>query len=102
MPREARERIENLWDRATPVAPLLDAYRAEVLREAAEDLSLLEVARKHIEDLLIELRDSRVSLPFQGNGFSIAERDGTPPGCIRIGTAEGIRMALRRMADEAS
>ncbi|MFD3531949.1 hypothetical protein [Streptomyces sp. NPDC058664] len=36
MPREARERIENLWDRATPVAPLLDAYRAEVLREAAD------------------------------------------------------------------
>lgn len=32
----ARETIENLWDRATPVAPLLDAYRAEVLREAAQ------------------------------------------------------------------
>lgn len=29
----ARESIENLWDRATPVAPLLDAYRAEVLGE---------------------------------------------------------------------
>ncbi|MFC8490684.1 hypothetical protein ACFUJU_07740 [Streptomyces sp. NPDC057235] len=36
MPREARERIENLWDRATPVGPLLDEYRAEVLREAAD------------------------------------------------------------------
>jgi hypothetical protein len=37
MPREsARERIENLWDRATPVAPLLSAYRAEVLREVAD------------------------------------------------------------------
>ncbi|MGI5347032.1 hypothetical protein ACQEU8_02415 [Streptomyces sp. CA-250714] len=32
----ARESIENLWDRATLVAPLLDAYRAEVLREAAD------------------------------------------------------------------
>ncbi|TXS07012.1 hypothetical protein EAO70_36445 [Streptomyces sp. adm13(2018)] len=32
---DARERIENLWDRATPVGPLLDAYRATVLREAA-------------------------------------------------------------------
>lgn len=29
----ARETIENLWDRATPVAALLDAYRAEVLAE---------------------------------------------------------------------
>lgn len=36
----ARERIENLWDRATPVTPLLDEHTAEVraavLREAAE------------------------------------------------------------------
>jgi hypothetical protein len=31
-----RERIENLWDRATPVAPLLNDYRADVLREAAD------------------------------------------------------------------
>lgn len=34
----ARESIEALWDRATPVTPLLDAYRAEVLREAARML----------------------------------------------------------------
>lgn len=31
----ARESIENPWDRATPVAPLLDARRAEVLLDAA-------------------------------------------------------------------
>lgn len=31
----ARDSIDGLWDRATPVAPLLDAYRAEVLAEAA-------------------------------------------------------------------
>ncbi|MFJ6487034.1 hypothetical protein [Streptomyces californicus] len=30
----ARDSIENLWDRATPVAPLLNAYRTEVLTEA--------------------------------------------------------------------
>jgi hypothetical protein len=35
---EARGRIENLWDRAIPVAPLLDAYRAEILREATEKI----------------------------------------------------------------
>lgn len=29
-----RERIENLWDRAVPVGPLLDAYRGAVLDEA--------------------------------------------------------------------
>ncbi|MBT2429384.1 hypothetical protein J7F02_28160 [Streptomyces sp. ISL-112] len=31
----ARDSIENLWDRATPVGALLDAYRTEVLAEAA-------------------------------------------------------------------
>jgi hypothetical protein len=100
MPREARERIENLWDRATPIAPLLDAYRAEVLREAAEDPTLIEVARKHIEDFLIENRDDRIGILGRGNGFCVAERDGSPSSIIRLGTAEGIRMALRRMADK--
>jgi len=38
----ARQSIENLWDRATPVGPLLDAYRAEVLREAADDRQKLQ------------------------------------------------------------
>lgn len=37
----ARERIANLWDRAVPVGPLLDAFAAEVrakaYREAADD-----------------------------------------------------------------
>lgn len=32
----ARDSIENLWDRATPVGPLLDAYRDEVLDKAAD------------------------------------------------------------------
>ena len=34
----ARERIANLWDRSTPIEPLLDAYRAEVIRAASDDL----------------------------------------------------------------
>lgn len=33
---EARDSIENLWDRATPVGPLLDAYRAAILNSAAD------------------------------------------------------------------
>ncbi|MEU0355703.1 hypothetical protein [Streptomyces cyaneofuscatus] len=35
----ARDSIENLWDRATPVGPLLDAYRVEVLNEAADEIA---------------------------------------------------------------
>jgi hypothetical protein len=39
----ARESIENLWDRATPVAPLLDQYAhelAELQRLRMEELDL--------------------------------------------------------------
>lgn len=42
---QARERIENLWDRATPVGPLLDAYRAAILNSAAD---ALEAEAAHI------------------------------------------------------
>ncbi|MBY8341986.1 hypothetical protein LXH13_06275 [Streptomyces spinosirectus] len=32
----ARESIENLWDRATPVRPLLDTHRAEITEGNAD------------------------------------------------------------------
>ncbi|MFJ9408608.1 hypothetical protein [Streptomyces sp. NPDC101393] len=32
----ARESIENLWDRAVPVVPLLDVYREEILRDVEQ------------------------------------------------------------------
>lgn len=41
----ARDSIENLWDRATPVGPLLDAYRAEVMAEFVA--WLVKRAREH-------------------------------------------------------
>lgn len=45
----ARERIENLWDRATPVGPLLDAFEAEhrarVLTEAHGLITAASLAR---------------------------------------------------------
>jgi hypothetical protein len=34
----ARESIENLWDRATPVRPLLDKYRDEAALDLGRDL----------------------------------------------------------------
>jgi hypothetical protein len=51
----ARESIESLWDRATPVAPLLDAYRAEVLCEATEKIrnskKLRDLTDDHMSDV---------------------------------------------------
>lgn len=39
----ARDSIENLWDRATPARPLLDAYRAEVILKAVGRLRAIPV-----------------------------------------------------------
>jgi hypothetical protein len=45
----ARARIENLWDRAFVVGPLLDAYHDEVLTEAAELIRARETALEAAE-----------------------------------------------------
>lgn len=46
----ARETIENLWDRSTPVGPLLDAFEHEVLRQAAERIRNSEELRNLTDD----------------------------------------------------
>jgi hypothetical protein len=54
----ARESIENLWDRATPVGPLLDQYAhelAEKIRadlEASGDWTCCAAARRSAADLI--------------------------------------------------
>jgi hypothetical protein len=61
----ARERIENLWDRAFPVGPLLDAHRDQILTEAAELLRNATVPAHESEgvdaaaDLVLAARTSQ-------------------------------------------
>jgi len=54
------------------------------------------IQRAHIalEDQLIEMRDSRVSMLGPANGLVVHERDGSPSDIIRIPTAVAIRVAL--------
>lgn len=40
----ARESIENLWDRATPVGPLLDAYAHELAEKIRAETRALKDA----------------------------------------------------------
>ncbi|MGN6128501.1 MAG: hypothetical protein ACTHON_18235 [Humibacter sp.] len=58
----ARERIENLWSRSFAVGPYLDAYRDEVLREAAakirrHDWAAHTVGQRCCDDLTDEAAD---------------------------------------------
>lgn len=76
------------------------AERAAFLRELADDdEALWQVARRAIEDDLIEFRDSRLSMPLRNNGLVVKEKDGTPSDLIRFGPEIAVKIALRALAD---
>jgi hypothetical protein len=62
--------------------------RIEVTRDE------LEIARKAVEDELIERRDSRLGL-LRRNGLCVAEMDGTPSPIIRMGIEEALDIGLK-------
>lgn len=60
----------------------------------------IEAARRRLEDLLIELRDMRVSIdpsPRHGHGLVVKEHDGKPSPMIRLATGEAINLAIKAM-----
>lgn len=74
----------------------------ERLRALADDRERLEVMRRAIEDELVELRDSGMSLLGQGNGFAIQPKTPDPRisgVLLRMSTAEGLVVGLRALAD---
>ena len=68
------------------------------LEEIAQDRALLEVGRKAVEDVLIEWRDSRISMFNRGNGLVIREKDGKDSHIIRMGPEDAIRIGLEAIA----
>ena len=80
-------------DRLSPGDEVVAALRA-----MADDSELLwNVARKAIEDELVEWRDSRMFV-LRNNGFVISEKDGSPSQIIRFGPETGVRIALLALA----
>lgn len=59
------------------------------------DESALTAAHLAIEDTLVDLRDSRIGVLGRANGFVVNERDGSPSAIMRIGTRDGLRIAIR-------
>jgi len=70
-------------------------------RQRPIDEDALEKARLEIEDLLVEMRDSRMGTLGRGNGFVVRERDGRESSAIRLGTREGLRMGIRTYLEHA-
>jgi hypothetical protein len=60
------------------------------------DLLSNDLTRMHlaVEDVLVDLRDERIGVINRANGFVIKERDGSPSGIMRLGTRDGLRIAL--------
>ena len=71
-----------------------------LLRKIADDDGLLEVGRKAVEDVLVDFRNTRISLPFRGNGLVVYEEDGKRSSIIRMGPENAISIAIRAIADE--
>lgn len=58
-----------------------------------------ERARKKIEDILIDFRDSRISF-MRNNGLVVKEYDGEPSSVIRMSIEECLRIGLRELASD--
>lgn len=68
----------------------------DTILELSQDEDAIEFVRKNIEDELIELRDSHISvmsIPNTGHGLCVKERDGSDSHVIRMPTY----MAIRRV-----
>lgn len=54
----------------------------------------LTKAHLAVEDVLIEMRDSRLSIVGPANGFVVREANGEASGVMRLGTRDGLRIAI--------
>lgn len=66
--------------------------------ELANNPELLEVGRRAIEDVLIEWRDSRLSIWGRGNGLVVKEKDGSESSIIRMGAEHALKIGLEAIA----
>lgn len=72
---------------------------AEIIRGLAQDQFLLHIVHCRLEDMLIEMRDSRTSILPAANGLVVKEADGTPSDVIRLPTRMAVKFALEAIAD---
>jgi hypothetical protein len=71
--------------------------RAQIDALTPEDY---ERGRKAVEDVLIEWRDERLSMPHRNNGLVCKERDGTPSDVIRLPIEWALKIGLEAIADQ--
>lgn len=73
---------------------------AAKLRELAKDEELIyNVGRRAVEDVLVDMRDSGMSLLGRNNGLVIKYKDGSSSDIIRMTTDSAISIALEAIAN---
>lgn len=79
-------------------------YLAIALRRMADDPLTLTAAHLALENILVDMRDSGISIMNMNggpaNGLVIRYRDGTPSDIIRLGTRDAVRLTLEAVADD--
>ncbi len=75
------------WDR---IRELISRSKDQQLDEDA-----LSVAHLAVKDVLVDMRDSRMFVIGRANGFVINEADGQSSSIIRLGTRDGLRIAIK-------
>lgn len=70
-----------------------------MIQSLADNPELLEIARKAVEDELVDFRESRISMMGRGNGLVICESDGTPSSHIRLGTEHALKIGLKAIIE---
>lgn len=70
---------------------------SKALKEIAENPVLLEVARKAIEDALLDFRDDRI-FTLRNNGLVIKESNGEESSVIRFGSEVAMAIGLKAIA----
>lgn len=71
----------------------------KILDVVAGDDELLNVARKAVEDELVDRRDSGISLFGRGNGLVIRSKDGQDSHLIRMGMENAMSIGLKAIVE---
>lgn len=69
------------------------------IEELLTNPKALERGRRAVENVLIDCRDSRISIVGAANGCVVRERDGSDSHVIRLGIIEVLTIALHAVVE---
>lgn len=96
--RNGRPRRPRLLAAQVAIEAALPHVERAVLTATAANNEMLEIARKAIEDALIDFRDSGILL-LRSNGLVCRTRDGQDSSIIRLGPEDAMRIGLNAIAE---